>query len=111
MPLRTSTPETHAYLVAYSWPGNVRELENTIERAVVLGSSEYIVPEDLPEDVLESSPAFSSSGYHDSVREAKRRIIAAALERAGGSQVEAAKLLDLNPTYLSRLLRNLESED
>src|SRR5271170_2456175 len=47
-------PATRAYLRNYSWPGNVRELENAIERAVVLGSSEAILPEDLPEHIRES---------------------------------------------------------
>ena len=35
-------------LMLYEWPGNVRELENAIERAVVVGKSHTIMPEDLP---------------------------------------------------------------
>jgi DNA-binding NtrC family response regulator len=35
-------------LMIYDWPGNVRELENAIERAVVVGKSREILPEDLP---------------------------------------------------------------
>jgi transcriptional regulator with GAF, ATPase, and Fis domain len=107
------SPDAIACLAAYSWPGNVRELENTIERAVVLGTSDHIVPEDLPDSVLESSPAdaIRSGGYHSAVRESKRRILASAIAQAAGSHVEAAKLLDLNPTYLSRLLRNLETNE
>ena len=38
------SPEARACLVAYDWPGNVRELENAIERAIVLGNTEVIVP-------------------------------------------------------------------
>src|SRR5262249_7877718 len=45
--------EARALMQAYDWPGNVRELENAIERAVVLGSTEMIIPEDLPEAVFE----------------------------------------------------------
>ena len=41
----------------YDWPGNVRELENAIERAVVLGDSDQLRPEDLPESVTEAAPA------------------------------------------------------
>jgi Nif-specific regulatory protein len=43
------SPHARACLTNYDWPGNVRELENAIERAVVLGSSDMILPEDLPE--------------------------------------------------------------
>ncbi len=35
-------------MMLYEWPGNVRELENAIERAVVVGKSRTIMPEDLP---------------------------------------------------------------
>ena len=38
------SPEAMACLRAYDWPGNVRELENAIERAVVLGSTDEILP-------------------------------------------------------------------
>ncbi|MCE1166213.1 MAG: sigma-54 dependent transcriptional regulator [Bacteroidetes bacterium] len=34
-------------LLNYEWPGNVRELENTIERAIVIGKTDYIEPDDL----------------------------------------------------------------
>ncbi|HEY4490758.1 MAG TPA: sigma 54-interacting transcriptional regulator, partial [Acidobacteriota bacterium] len=42
------SPEARETLMHYDWPGNVRELENAIERAVVLGSTEMILQEDLP---------------------------------------------------------------
>ena len=48
------SPEAAQCLEAYSWPGNVRELENAVERAVVLGETELLRPEDLPESVLET---------------------------------------------------------
>src|SRR5262249_1505323 len=50
---RAMSEEARACLMNYDWPGNVRELENAIERALVLGSAETILPEDLPESVLE----------------------------------------------------------
>ncbi len=101
--------EALASLQAYDWPGNVRELENAIERAVVLGTTELIIPEDLPEAVLDA-PAASEAigGYHETVREEKKRAILAALARAGGSYTEAAKLLGVHPNYLHRLVRNLD---
>ncbi len=47
-PLKGLSSETRALLMNYGWPGNVRELENAIEHAIVLGSGDEIVPEDLP---------------------------------------------------------------
>jgi len=105
------SPQARAFLVNYDWPGNVRELENAIERAVVLGSSDLILPEDLPEVVLEraepSTGASPVSAFHDTVREAKKNVILAAVEQAGGNYTEAARLLGLHPNYLHRLIRNL----
>jgi two-component system, NtrC family, response regulator HydG len=49
--------KARAALMRYDWPGNVRELENVIERAVVLGSTGVILPEDLPEAVVEPATA------------------------------------------------------
>jgi DNA-binding NtrC family response regulator len=103
------TREALACLEAYDWPGNVRELENAIEHAVVLGSTELIIPEDLPEAVLETeaeAAAFTGK-YHEEVREGKKRAILAALERSGGNFTEAAKILGVHPNYLHRLVRNL----
>jgi Nif-specific regulatory protein len=99
-------------LTGYDWPGNVRELENAIERAVVLGSTASILPEDLPETVLEAEPtagsnATSATKYHEAVREAKRQLITRALEQSNGSITEAARALGVHPNYLHRLIRNL----
>jgi transcriptional regulator with GAF, ATPase, and Fis domain len=106
--------EARACLMQYDWPGNIRELENAMERAVVIGSSNFILPEDLPEALLESSPEGSSVpvggpvGYHDAVRNLKRQLILSALEQGSGSITEAARLLGLNSNYLHRLIRNLD---
>src|ERR1041385_8021466 len=102
--------EAHERLRHYDWPGNVRELENAIERAVVMGTAEHILPEDLPEAILDvcapPSAAFSS-GYHENVINQKKQIILDAMKKADGSYTEAAKLLGLHPNYLHRLVKNL----
>jgi len=99
-------------LEGYDWPGNVRELENTIERAVVLGSTELILPEDLPETLTDiaapgESLATSSTSYHSGMREAKKTLIMDAVKKSKGNYTEAAKSLGLHPNYLHRLIRNL----
>jgi transcriptional regulator with GAF, ATPase, and Fis domain len=105
--------EAQARLASYDWPGNVRELENTIERAVVLGATDRILLEDLPESVLESEPAAAAPGtkYHEAVAGTKRQIILSAMQQAKGSYTEAAKLLGVHPNYLHRLVRNLNLKE
>jgi Nif-specific regulatory protein len=99
-----------ACLARYDWPGNVRELENAIERAVVVGSSDMILPEDLPEALAETAVAdpCGSARYHDAILNLKRQLILSAYEQAGGSFTEAAKILGVHPNYLHRLVRNLD---
>jgi Nif-specific regulatory protein len=106
--LKGFSADARACLTSYDWPGNVRELENAIERSVVLGTTDLILPEDLPEAVLESelSPT-STLKYHEAVTQTKKQIILRAIEEAKGNYTEAAKLLGVHPNYLHRLIRNL----
>jgi Nif-specific regulatory protein len=103
------SPEARACLQRYDWPGNVRELENAIERAVVLGSTEMILAEDLPDSILEESSAAGEpvSALHDGIRDAKKALIERAIEQANGNYTEAAKLLGVHPNHLFRLIRTL----
>jgi len=109
------SPAAAAALEKYGWPGNVRELENAIERALVLGTSDVLLPEDLPEAVLEAATSGREpvtggrfvGDLQSQVTEAKRQIVREALDRAGGVFTEAAKLLDVHPNYLHRLVNNL----
>lgn len=104
--------EARECLTAYDWPGNVRELENAIERSIVLGTTDLILPEDLPEAVLESelSPT-STLRYHEAVTQKKKQIILDAMAQANGNYTGAAKLLGVHPNYLHRLIRNLNIKD
>jgi transcriptional regulator with GAF, ATPase, and Fis domain len=105
--------EAMAALLNHDWPGNVRELENAIERALVLGSSDTVLPEDLPESLLEHVPAgdMTEGKYHAGVKDLKKQLILAAVEQTRGNYVEAAAILGLHPNYLHRLIRNLGLKD
>ena len=104
--------EARACLMRYHWPGNVRELQNVIERAVVLGSSDVILREDLPEVLLETEPGTGDPwNYHELIKEKKKELIINAVEQAEGNYTEAAKLLKVHPNYLHRLIRNLNLKD
>jgi transcriptional regulator with GAF, ATPase, and Fis domain len=103
------SPKARACLMRYPWPGNVRELENAIERAVVLGSTELILPEDLPDSILEETASSGEPGtaLHEGVREAKKKLIEQAIEHANGNYTEAAGILGVHPNHLFRLIRTL----
>jgi Nif-specific regulatory protein len=111
--LRPISREALACLRNYDWPGNVRELENAIERALVLASSDVILPEDLPESLLErpSLPEMTEASYHAAVKEFKKQLILDAVEQTQGNYAEAARILGVHPNYLHRLIRNLELKD
>jgi DNA-binding NtrC family response regulator len=107
-PFKGISREARGFLMGYSWPGNVRELENAIEHAIVLGLTEEILPEDLPNGLIEEQSAeLSGARYHDVLNETKKELIRSSLREAMGSIPEAARLLGIHPKYLHRLVRNL----
>jgi Nif-specific regulatory protein len=103
------SPQAHSCLMHYDWPGNVRELENAMERALVLGSTPSILPEDLPETILEEShpEGQPAAALHQGIRQAKKDLIERAIEQAGGNYTEAAGILGVHPNHLFRLVRTL----
>jgi transcriptional regulator with PAS, ATPase and Fis domain len=99
---KASLPEARSLLMRYSWPGNVRELENAIEHAIVMGLTDEILPEDLPNALLEEqSPGLAAARYHNTLNQTKKQLVLTALDEANGSPVEAARLLGIHPKYRS----------
>ena len=105
--VRGISPEALVHLTAYPWPGNVRELENAIERAVVLGQSETLLAEDLPETVLDAPAPQAPGRLQTSVTDVKRQLILRAWEESGGDYKLAAAKLSIHPNSLIRLIRTL----
>ena len=110
----TFSPVARALLERYDWPGNVRELSNAIERALVMCSGDVVRPEDLPGSLLDTrgeaagEEDVDDGGYHDVLRDTKKQLIKSAVREAQGNITQAAKVLDLHPNYLHRLIKNLD---
>ena len=96
---------------AYSWPGNVRELENVVERACVLTNSQIIEPDVLlinPGDPKNSfSEIFKEMPLKDALNIFKKEYIYYLLNKNGWKQTKVAQILDIQRTYLSRLIKEL----
>jgi len=106
--LAGATEECLHCLMRYPWPGNIRELQNAIEHAAILGSTEWLKPEDLPETVLEAAdPADLASPYHAALGEARRDCVIRAWNEAAGDHDGAARVLGMHPNSLRRLIRHL----
>ena len=107
-PFKGISSEARSLLMGYSWPGNVRELENAIEHAIVLGLTDEILAEDLPNVILEEqSSKLAGAKYHDVLNQSKKDLLVNALREAKGNYPEAARSLGIHPKYLHRLARNL----
>jgi Nif-specific regulatory protein len=102
-----------AKMSEYKWPGNVRELRNALERAVVMGNGKEIMPEDLPI----SGPATGQDALELGItlKEAedrfKKEFIALNLKHTHSNRSQAAKIMGIQRTYLSRLISKYSLQD
>jgi transcriptional regulator with PAS, ATPase and Fis domain len=93
------TPAAEQLLLSHDWPGNVREMRNAIERAMILEESTYITPQSLPiaitrPDGQPAAPARAEIPVEGmSLEDNERMLLARALEKTGGNQTQAARLL------------------
>ena len=93
-------------MILHDWPGNVRELRNVLERAVVMGDGKEILPKDLPFSVSKSNLSHMPVGLslEDAVNNFKKEYISTTLEHTQGNRTKASKILNIQRTYLSRLI-------
>ncbi len=102
---------TMARLRSYDWPGNVRELRNLMERAHILAGDQPIADDHILLDVGGVSPTTSGEVGEDlNLDNNARKLITAALQRAGGNKSLAAKMLGITRRTLYSRLKLLDME-
>lgn len=108
--VRGFTPRAMDRLLKHPWPGNVRELMNVVERAVVLGRSDYLDEEDLslvspkePAPKPTTEPLEFLSGVP--LEEVEKDAILKTLETAQGNKSEAARRLGITRRTLHKRLK------
>jgi DNA-binding NtrC family response regulator len=112
--IRRISPRAQVVLNSYSWPGNVRELENVIGHAAMMVIGDTIDVGDLPslfQPGGNTMPGHAAEHAEaGTLEEQERRLIAQALERAGGNQSQAARVLKIGRDALRYKIKkhNLE---
>ena len=98
-------------LMCQNWEGNVRELENAIERGVLIGSGDTLLPEHL---ILENPSAMpgqeGSPAAGMTVREMEKQLIANTLEAVNDNRTHAAKMLGISIRTLRNKLNEYRQE-
>lgn len=107
----TFSPDALEAMLQYSWPGNIRELENVIARAVVLSHGGEItatqlhlmssssVPISFQDEKTQTMP------YHEAIEAYSRTLITEALRRSNGNKSKAAEELEIQRTYLNKMIK------
>ena len=97
-------------LRSYSWPGNIRELENVIERAVVLASDGEVGTELLPLLTSHGTGEEPVVGMplDRALHRFKKQFITKTLRSTQNNQTKAAEILQVQRTYLNRLIKELK---
>ena len=111
-------------LASYEWPGNVRQLENTIERAVALGTGEELqveLPAERPRaraaaagigaDVISVAPEGMLPEGMDMekyVADIERSLLKSALAQSNGVQARAADVLKISYRSFRHLMKKYD---
>ena len=103
LPEKPVTGEALAALQVYRWPGNVRELSHAVERALILSETDFLDTADF-----RLSRSIADSDLSLNLEDNERRMVATALEQAGGNISHAAGLLGITRSALYRRIEKFE---
>lgn len=114
------TSEVLAILMNYDWPGNVRELKNLIERAIVLGTDDELMPDQFPPAIRKaaSSPVQETSQESPedaepepelfSLKTSEKKQIERVLQICQWNKSRAAELLQISRPRLDRKIKEYD---
>ena len=110
--VRAISQEAMTSLEEYDWPGNVRELENALTRAAIVARGRLVSPEHLTlgfRATAKASPKASGGVPEgdltlDGAIECQIRRV---LEKTDGNKTEAASLLGISRSRLTRYVERL----
>ncbi|NQY91709.1 MAG: sigma-54-dependent Fis family transcriptional regulator [Deltaproteobacteria bacterium] len=130
--IRGLSPDALSSLLTHDWPGNVRELENVLVRAAAMAPSRLLTTEDLPfsapreandypsmsleeivvvklREYLDRQGDSPPGDLHPRVLElVEKPLIEVVLERVGGNQLHAARMLGINRNTLRKKITDLD---
>ncbi len=112
------SPEAMDMLERHDWPGNVRELRNAIERAMILEDSAFITAQSLPMSISRQAPGAATTPLDSfprmipdtglSLEDNEKRLLMQALEKTGGNQTQAARLLRITRDTLRYKMKKFD---
>jgi DNA-binding NtrC family response regulator len=111
--------EVFPVLESYRWPGNVREVRNICEQLAIFGT-DPITTDQLPSSIVETNAAqetglvrftaLTTTSLHSFKEQCEKELIETVLRRTNWNFTEAARLLDIQRTYLHRKVAALKIE-
>ena len=124
LPNKQLTDASIRKLQNMSWPGNIRQLKNTIERALILGSSKAIInPKDIFEfietekkdsfqsNVLDfNSEFFADKSLRSAREEFERAYLKYQISKFGGNVSKTASYVGMERSALHRKMKILNIE-
>ena len=115
-PVTAISPAAISTLINYPWPGNVRELQNTIERAVILCTTDTVGAPDIQLSALGAGEMKTTTiGKVDGFRAVsldliEQEQILATLAWTNWNKSQAAQVLGIERSTLDRKLKKYEVE-
>ncbi len=118
IPEKALSLPAQARLLKYPWPGNIRQLENVLQKALLMSKGTLVIDSDLnlPDDAAGGAIAKPVEGgaspdaavvvtLKAARAAAEKQCINEALARAGGNVSIAARLLDTDRKWLTKLMK------